>query len=112
MSCILSECILVGRNLVKLTLVGRGLKSKFGGKPVIFFLMSKSVHNEILYTRVRNFEYESTAINDFIRSVQHRIQVLIVGAHCVDWSYRPYAIPHVIKRKTESGRNPDTTSPL
>ena len=32
-----SECMLVNRNSVKLNLVERGLKSKFGGKPVIFF---------------------------------------------------------------------------
>ena len=35
--CILSECMLVSRNSVKLNLAGRGLKSKFGGKPAIFF---------------------------------------------------------------------------
>ena len=36
--------------------------------------------------RVRNLEYESTAMNDFMRSVKHCTQVLIVGAHCVDRS--------------------------
>ena len=36
--------------------------------------------------RVCNLEYESTAMNDFMRSVKDCIQVLIVGAHYVDWS--------------------------
>ena len=41
----------------------------------------------LLYSRVRNLEYETTAMNDFMRSVKHCTQVLIVGAHhCVDWS--------------------------
>ena len=31
-------------------------------------------------------EYETTAMNDFMRSVKHCTQVLIVGAHCIDWS--------------------------
>ena len=38
--------------------------------------------------RVRNLEYERTAMNDFMRSVKHCTQVLIVSAHCVDRSYR------------------------
>ena len=33
MCCILSECMVVGRNSVKLNLVERGLKSKFGVNP-------------------------------------------------------------------------------
>ena len=36
--------------------------------------------------RVRNLEYETTAMNDFMRSVKHCTQVLIISAHCVDWS--------------------------
>ena len=36
--------------------------------------------------RVRNLEYESTAMNNFMRLVKHCTHVLIVGAHCVDWS--------------------------
>ena len=36
--------------------------------------------------RVHNLEYESTAMNDFMRSVKHCTQVLIVGAHYIDWS--------------------------
>ena len=39
-----------------------------------------------LHCRVRNLEYESTAVNDFMRSVKHCTQVLIVGANYVDWS--------------------------
>ena len=35
------------------------------------------------FNRVRNLEYESTAMNDFMRSVKHCTQVLIVSAHCV-----------------------------
>ena len=37
-------------------------------------------------TRVCNLEYESTAMNDFMRSVKHCTQVLIIGAHYIDWS--------------------------
>ena len=36
--------------------------------------------------RVRNLEYESTAMNNFMRSVKHCTQVQIVGTHSVDWS--------------------------
>ena len=32
--------------------------------------------------RVHNLEYESTSMNNFMRSVK----LTIVGAHCVDWS--------------------------
>ena len=46
--------------------------------------------------RVRNLEYESTAMNDFMRSVKHCIQVLIVGARCVDWS-RKFSDSDVMK---------------
>ena len=35
--------------------------------------------------RVRSLEYESTAMNNFMRSVKHRTHVLIVSAHYVDW---------------------------
>ena len=41
---------------------------------------------QVTVARVRNLEYKSTAMNDFMRSVKHCIQVLIVGAHCIDWS--------------------------
>ena len=32
--------------------------------------------------RVRNLEYKSTAMNDFMPLMKHCTQVLIVGAHC------------------------------
>ena len=35
-------------------------------------------------SRVRNSEYKSTAMKDFMRSVKHCTQFLIIGAHCVD----------------------------
>ena len=53
----LSECMLVGRNSVKLNLVGRGLKSKFGVNPSFF--ISKSVHNEI--------PFDACAFGDHVR---------------------------------------------
>ena len=46
MCCILSECMLVGRNSAKLNLVGRGLKSKFGVNH-FFSWVSLHVHHEI-----------------------------------------------------------------
>ena len=48
-------------------------------------------------SRVRNLEYESTAMNDFMCSVKHCTQVLIVGAHCVDRSCT-FADSDVIKK--------------
>jgi len=46
--------------------------------------------------RVCNSKYEPTAINDFMRSVKHLTQVLIVGVYCVDRS-RKFADSDVMK---------------
>ena len=46
--------------------------------------------------RVRNSEYESTAMNDFMRSVKRSTQVLIVGVHRIDWSCK-FAVSDVMK---------------
>ena len=46
--------------------------------------------------RVCNSKYEPTSMNDFMRSVKHLTQVLIVGVYCVDRS-RKFADSDVMK---------------
>ena len=46
--------------------------------------------------RVCNSKYEPTAMNDFMRSVKHLTQVLIVGAYCV-YRSRKFADSDVMK---------------
>ena len=50
----------------------------------------------ILGSRVCNSKYEPTAMNDFMHSVKHLTQVLIVGVYCVDRS-RKFADSDVMK---------------
>ena len=49
------------------------------------------------YNRVCNSKYEPTSMNDFMRSVKHLIQVLIVCVYCVDRS-RKFADSDVMKK--------------
>ena len=46
--------------------------------------------------RVCNSKYEPTSMNDFMRSVKHLTEVLIVGVYCVDRS-RKFADSDVMK---------------
>ena len=50
------------------------------------FPVTTEARNDIneLKLRVCNSKYEPTAMNDFMRSVKHLTQVLIVSAYCVD----------------------------
>ena len=48
------------------------------------------------HVRVCNSKYEPTSMNDFMRSVKHLTEVLIVGVYCIDRS-RKFADSDVMK---------------
>ena len=55
-----------------------------------------ALHAERLHVRVCNSKYEPTSMNDFMRSVKHLTEVLIVGVYCVDRG-RKFADSDVMK---------------
>ena len=81
---------------------------------VVFMLVIiASGITDLLHTmgRVCNLEYESIAINNCMHSVKHCTHVLIMGAHCVDWSckfahsdlLKNFRFPSNFGRKTFEG---------